>query len=425
MQKRSSMASGAREYPSKTRSLSALTLLIGGVLCVASSSRAQPRAVTEADVIAAVRARDPELLAAHASVAASRAREAGTGRYPNPSVAWSREHIPGDGPLAEREDSFALSVPIELGGARNAQSALAEADTAEARAEVTLTTTRAALRALELFYEAIAAREHAAIAHGHVERLAEAERVLARRVAEGSASGYELARLQLEAELARSARSDRESLALAKLTELTSLLGLSPSDLELRGDLAPREHAEAPAASRALREVQAAESAAARARDSAGSAWLPSLEAHVGPKLASAGGEEAFGYVAGLSLELPLFDHKQGLDAEAAALSARLRMRREAIARAADRALAQASGQLERTRAELQRFEQATSARAAEVTRAAEAAYREGRQSILELLDAQRMQTSLEERKLELRLSAKHAELLLRAARGELEGDPR
>jgi hypothetical protein len=35
------------------------------------------------------------------------------------------------------------------------------------------------------------------------------------------------------------------------------------------------------------------------------------------------------------------------------------------------------------------------------------------------------MQTSLEERKLELRLSAKRAELLLRAARGELEGDSR
>jgi cobalt-zinc-cadmium efflux system outer membrane protein len=204
------------------------------------------------------------------------------------------------------------------------------------------------------------------------------------------------------------------------------LLGLSSgTTLELRGDLEPRERAQVSAASRALREVQAAESAASRAQDSAGSAWLPPLEAHVGPKLASAGGEDAVGYVAGLSLELPLFDRKQGLDVEAAALSERLRTRREVIARATDQALARARGQLERAHAELQRFEQATSARATEVTRAAEAAYREGRQSILELLDAQRMQTSLEERELELRLSAKRAELLLRAASGELEGDRR
>ena len=381
--------------------------------------------MTEAEVFAAVRARDPEVIAARASVAASRAREAGTGRYPNPGLAWSREHIPGDGPLAEREDTFALSLPIELGGARNAQSALAEAETREARADVTLTTTRAALHALELFYEAIAGREHAQIARSHAERLTEAERVLARRVAEGSASGYELARLQLEAELAHSAQSEREGLALAKLTELSGLLGLSPADLELRGDLATREHTDAPAASRALREVQAAQSAAARAQDSAGSAWLPPLEAHVGPKLASAGGKDAVGYVAGLSLELPLFDRKQGLDAEAAALNTRLRTRREGIARTADQVMARAHGQLERMRAELLRFDQATAARATEVTRAAEAAYREGRLSVLELLDAQRMQTSLEERKLELRLSAKHAELLLRAARGELAGDPR
>jgi cobalt-zinc-cadmium efflux system outer membrane protein len=76
-------------------------------------------------------------------------------------------------------------------------------------------------------------------------------------------------------------------------------------------------------------------------------------------------------------------------------------------------------------RTELARFEQATGARVVELERAAEAAYREGRQTILELLDAQRMRASIEEQKLALRLSAKRAELALRAARGELEGELR
>jgi cobalt-zinc-cadmium efflux system outer membrane protein len=415
---------GALKCPSAARILRALAFA-ASVLCATDPARAEPRVLTEADVLAAARARNPELNAARASVAVSTAREAGAGRYPNPSIAWSREHIPGDGPLAEREDAFELSVPIELGGARSAQRALAEAETAEARADATLAATRAALHALEQFYEAIAAREQAVIARRQVERLAEAERVLARRVAEGSASGYELARLQLEAELARSAHAEHESSALAQLSVLSGIIGIPAEGLELRGDLATAEPDQAARASRALREVQAAESAAARAQDAASSAWLPPLEARVGPKLAGAGNEDAVGYVAGLSLELPLFERKQGLGAEASATTGRLRARHEAIARATDQAALRARGELERARAELLRFDHATAARAAELERAAEAAYREGRQSILELLDAQRMRTSLEERKLELQLLAKRAELQLRAARGELEGGPR
>ena len=399
------------------------------VACAALSGSALPAlaqtAITEADVLAAVRARDPEILAARAEVAASAAREAGEGLYPNPSLAWEREEIPGDGPLAVHEDTFTLAVPIELGGARSARSAIAESFTAQARATHALVATSAAQRALGLFYDALAARQHSAIARDHLARLAEAERVLARRVAEGSASGYELSRLQLEAELARSTLSEREGAALSAIAELAFMLGLPSAGLELTGDLEARELGGVAAQPRALREAEAAHSAAVRARSSAGSAWLPSLEAHAGPKLVGAGDDDALGYVAGLSIDLPLFDRKQSLTGEASARSAQLQAQRTALARSIEGARVRAEAELSRMRTELARFEQATGARVVELERAAEAAYREGRQTILELLDAQRMRASIEEQKLALRLSAKRAELALRAARGELEGELR
>jgi cobalt-zinc-cadmium efflux system outer membrane protein len=399
------------------------------VACTALSGSALPAlaqtAITEADVLAAVRARDPEILAARAEVAASAAREAGEGLYPNPSLAWEREEIPGDGPLAVHEDTFTLAVPIELGGARSARTAIAESFTAQARAAHALVATSAAQRALGLFYDALAAQQHSAIARDHLARLAEAERVLARRVAEGSASGYELSRLQLEAELARSTLSEREGAALAAIAELAFMLGLPSAGLELTGDLEARALGSVAVQSRALREADAAHSAAVRARSSAGSAWLPSLEAHGGPKLVGAGDDDALGYVAGLSIDLPLFDRKQSLTGEASARSAQLQAQRTALARSIEGARIRAEAELSRMRTELARFEQATGARVVELERAAEAAYREGRQTILELLDAQRMRASIEEQKLALRLSAKRAELALRAARGELEGELR
>jgi len=392
--------------------------------CIALPASAQ-RAITEADVLAAVRARDPEVVAARAEVAASAAREAGEGRYPNPSIAWEREEIPGDGPLAVHEDTFTLAVPIDFGGERSARSALAESFTAQARGEHALITTGAAQRALGVFYEALAARQHGAIARDHVARLAEAERVLARKVAEGSASGYELSRLQLEAELARSTLSEREATALAAIAELAFMLDVPSAGLELNGDLEARELGGGVAEPQALREAEAAHSAAVRARSSAGSAWLPSLEAHAGPKLVGAGDEDALGYVAGVSLALPLFDRKQGLTGEASARSAQLQTRRAALERGLNGARERAQADLARVRSELARFERATITPMAELERSAEAAYREGRQTILELLDAQRMRTSIEEQKLALRLRAKRAELALRAARGELEGELR
>jgi len=423
--KRSTSRPCTRKDPSASRSFGWAMLALGAA-CAAlpAGVHAQPRLVTEADVLAAVRARHPDVLGARAAVAASRAREGADAADPNPSLSWDREHMPGSGALAEREDVLAVSLPIELGGSRSARRALAESVTAQAHAEHARATLSAAHAALALFYEAIAAREHIAIGTAQLARLAEAERVLSRRVAEGSAPGYDLVRLQLEAELAHSELKEREAEAAAALAELAALLDLPSGGIELSGDLDLRERVERPALDEARAHLERGRGAAARAEDAAGSAWLPALELRGGAKLTSAEGDHAVGYVAGASLELPLFDQKRALSEEAAARRAELEAQRDARERAIDRLERRAEKSLEAARAEQLRFELATRERVTELERAADTAYREGRQTIVELLDAQRMRTAIEDRKLALKLAAKRAELDMRAARNQLGGAP-
>jgi len=55
------------------------------------------------------------------------------------------------------------------------------------------------------------------------------------------------------------------------------------------------------------------------------------------------------------------------------------------------------------------------------LVRAAESGYREGERSVLELLDAERARAEVEGRRLDLSLAEKRADIVLRAARGELE----
>lgn len=71
--------------------------------------------------------------------------------------------------------------------------------------------------------------------------------------------------------------------------------------------------------------------------------------------------------------------------------------------------------------AELERFGRVTARHRARTLRAARSAYREGQLGVTELLDAERAALRVEERLLELQVSAKLAELALRAARGEFE----
>jgi cobalt-zinc-cadmium efflux system outer membrane protein len=427
----------ARKTPMADRIFSLAVLLV-----LASGGRAVAGTLTEDDVVRLARERDPEVALARAAVTVAGAEALRASLYPDPSLAWDRETLSGAG--GEREDSFRLTVPIEVSGRRRAGRALAHAEVAGAEALAARAESDAVVASLLLFYDAIAADRRVEIAARTVARLDEAARVLGRRHAEGTSSGYESTRLELEAELARSELRQAEARAAAARAELALVLGLEPSPGQAQEPGPGQEHVQAPAqgspaglvlsGSLAIRDpgaradaerrssslLRASAARARDARDAARWAWVPLVSLSAGLRVAEAD-ETRYGYVAGVSVDLPLFSRGRDVRAEAGAAEQRALAQVAAAERAATRAELAAEQALALAQGELARFEQATGDRLQTLERAAESGYREGVRSIVELVDAQRARTSVELRQLELALAAKRAEIELRAARGEFE----
>jgi len=397
--------------------------LLALALVHAAATDARAESVGEADVIRIAKTRDPIVLAAREGASAAQTGELGAGLYPNPSASWEREATPGGPSVRDIQDSIFLTVPVELGGRRSAQKALARSGTSEARAHAARTQGEAVAASLRLFYDALAADRDARIAQESVTRLDEAGRVVRRRHEEGTISGYERARLELETELARSRLRAAEAEARTARATLAAMLGVQPGSLELRGDLTTADPPtkRAPGQARPwIHHLRASETEAREAGESAGSAWIPALSLSGGLRIATTT-ETRYGYVAGASLSIPAFSRGQELRAES---HARQRVA-AAETLAAERVIhveeVRASEEFAAARAEMARFGEATGERVKLLERAVESGYREGDRSIVELVDAQRARTDVDRRRLDLELAAKRAEIRLRAARGEFE----
>jgi cobalt-zinc-cadmium efflux system outer membrane protein len=383
---------------------------------------ARADAVDEATILARMRAvAVPDNAAAQAAVAVARSESVRASSWPNPSLGWQREHL---GAPSEPQDAFELTLPLPLGGNRGAQRALVQASVESSRAQAALTRSEATARALEAFYAALGADREAAILEAAVARLDEAVRVATHRHEQGAISGYERTRLELETELVRSELQAAKAAARSWRATLAAMLGMESASLELRGELAVRgvdttAQAQAPAS---VQHLRAAEQRAREAHDDADLGYLPELALRGGlQRQEVAGRDTRYGYVAGVSVSLPLFSHGQDIAAESSARAAWHAAEADAAERRAHTGAAGAEGRLRAAQEELQRFAAATAARVELIERAAASAYRDGNATVVELVDAQRARTEVERQQLALQLRARAAELELRAARGAFE----
>lgn len=393
-----------------------------------SVAKAQPAIdgaeLAEADVIRLAMAQDPHAIAARHEAAVAAAQGVGVGLYPNPTVAWDREHLPSD--PSESEDSLSVTVPVDLSPRRAARRHLAVADVSAARARALRTQSDVVVRALDVFYRLIAAQHRVGIQNRAVDRLQEAVRIVGRRKQEGNASGYDQTRIEIEAQLSESELIDSRIEVELLRGELALLLGLDESAIVAAGVLEPSQDlggtaaGAAKASTESLRALRAAEDQTRAANDAAQRAWIPSLGVSLGLRLADSG-ETRYGYVAGVSVGVPLFSRGQGLRAEAQARDGLARARVRAAERGVELATRRAERTLAAAKAELARFDEATKDRVERLERAAESGYREGDRTIVELLDARRARTEVETRRLGLALSVKRAEVALRAATGSFE----
>ena len=396
-------------------------LTILGLSVLPTQTRAQ-EAWTDSRVSARARDRAPLVVLARGEARRARGRAQGIGLHPNPSIDYERQE--SFAPNAQSQDLARVVVPFDLSGRRDAARLLAELSADESEVEASSVGLELSAHALSLFYRALAAQRRVELLRTAQDALDDAARILASRESAGEASGYERARLSLEAELARS-RLARATLELSVSTqELGALLGEEAGGASLIGDF---EVAPPPAVdelmSRAEQERPELASldrrlaTARRARGAADTAWIPNF-AIFGGYNRQVGPLVGHGYSLGLRVDIPLFDRGQGEQSEAAAAASAVEEYGDALRVALRMQVGAARARLAGVLMERARFGDSTAEAAELVVRAARTGFQGGERSLVELLDARRAALEVAERRLALDLAVRLADGELRRMTG-------
>lgn len=366
-----------------------------------------PASLTLQQALEEAEARSPAIIAARARVEATEARIRQAGFRENPELSVEVENFLGTGELSGfrgTETTVALNQRLDLGGRRRARVTAARAELAAEQLRLAIAHADLAQSVREQFARAVTARERLRIASENEQRARELARVAGILVQEGrepplrgirARSAAAQAGAELEAARAEE-RASRGTLAsLFGVTQVPenvvgSLLDLQPTTI------APEESLE----------VRLAEAERIRA------------EAEVGQELAGARLDPAIGLgvrhtretgdvalVGGISMPLRIFDRNQG-NIAAARAGVRAAEANLASVTASARVRAQnAIINVEAAQARVEALEGAAVPEAAEALRLAQLSYREGRATLLELLDAQEAFRSVEAALVDARLA--------------------
>ncbi len=184
-----------------------------------STSARAPISLIEAR--AAAYSADASIRAAREGLNAASARERQSLARPNPTLAYGREQTSRAG-QANAQDIAQFEWPLEIAGQRAARADAARFRRQAAEARLTATTQSLDAQVVRAYIEAASAQHRAGIADVAARTAAEAQRVSDERLRAGDIAGYAARRLRLEsaryaarrAEAAAAARSAREQLAL-------------------------------------------------------------------------------------------------------------------------------------------------------------------------------------------------------------------
>jgi cobalt-zinc-cadmium efflux system outer membrane protein len=402
----------------------------------ADPALALPAEVDLDAVLRLAREASPRLAAEREAVAAAEARRVTAGLLPNPRISLSQgRRATAAQTLFEGRSATDARVefPLLLAGQRGARVDAAQRWIDTARARLALGGSVLAEEAAVAYVAALGSRARLATLDGALERIDRIAAVVAGREASGLASRFDVARVEVERAALRARREGELAEAGDALGALVVLLGFRGWTPVLRGALEPialdgrwlvgRAPADAahPAVEAARREEAASEAAVEVARRER---W-PVPAVGIGRSFTS----EPYGAanMLGLSVEIPVFDQRRGVLAEAQAEARAARARRELAEAQTDATRARYAAVLRQRQEALARFDREAGDRLPSLERMAEDAYRLGRSSLLEWLDATR--TLYEQRlaRSDLLIAAAEAQLRLRAARGgfgEATGDP-
>jgi outer membrane protein, heavy metal efflux system len=369
-----------------------------GVALALTASRASAQApltrLTLEAAAAAAAESNPTVRAKEHELRAVRAGEITAGLRPNPVSTFAAEQLGARG--VDPQYTVSVGQPIETGGKRDHRLASARASTRVTLQELADVRRQIVAQVKKAFTDALVARDTLALAQDNLRTLDEVERIQRFRAERGDLSELELTRLQVQRfAFERDALDAAQALEAARIAVRTTVgPDAVREDFELVGDLDVREvrlaHGEL--RRRALDnrpDLRAARASVDRARADVNlaraNAWwdfTPQIEyQRIGP-------DNTIGF--GISVPIRLFDRNQGEIERTRAELQRTDALREAAALQvlADVDTAVAVVRVQQDRVRLLRDTYVPKARFARDT--VEYAYRRGGLSLLDYLDAQR-----------------------------------
>ena len=396
------------------------------LLLVATPAWAQlPASVTLEDVLRIVE-QSPRVAVSQREADIARAERAAAGALLNPTLSLSRA-TPSAGERtnfdASSQQVATVELPVPVFGQRGARMRAADLQVGRAQSQVVLTLNETK-RLAALAYARLAGAGEALAARRRA--LADVERIhglVEGRQQSGVASRYDLARADAEVALAslgvQRAVNDvsEQSAALAALVDAPGWRPQPATDLaQLR--LALGEGEADLAGNPALR-VARDETAAAQARiELARRERYPVPALQIGRSWTS-GPFGAANFI-GVTSEIPILDSRRALEDRAVAEHGATRERERALAASLQAELQKQREALAVRRDALARFERDVFERQAAFLEMAESAYRLGRGTLFELIDARRTQLEATIARLELVTAIVETQLELRALSGAL-----
>jgi len=412
-------------------------ILLAGALAWLPPARAQdphaalPDRLTLPILLRLVAERSPRLAVEQTAIDSAEAERISAGARPNPTISYGRfKPSGGVGTLFEgsRQQQTTLDLPVLIGGQRGVRIEAAKQGLQAARARVGLAGNELALRAADLFVGLQAAQEKVGLFD---ESAAEIERVVATvsgRLDSGVASRYELTRVEVELAGMNARLADARAELAEKSAGLAALLGAPGWRPGANGTAVPEGLSLGAAEWREALMLENPQLVAARREEDAAQAVVKRSERERWPvpvlSLGRTWTSQPFGAAnfVGLSTEIPLSDAWRGQMAKAAAELRAAQRRREAIEAEAGAELQRLVDALAQRRASLERFRRNVGERIPALKQMAEDAYRLGRGSLLELIDAARSRLDAHLTEVDLRAATVAQELRILGLTGKLGG---
>lgn len=377
---------------------------------------AQPSSLTESEAVRRGLARTEVADLDSAMLGAAEADALAARVLPNPTLAYGQDK--GRGSSLSKEESWLLAQSFDISGRRGLRQEAAEVRVEAVHAGNKLRRGEWAAEIRRRFHEALLHQETVRATQTWTERFARIEGLVEKLSRAGEASGYDRRRLSRERQSA-DARLQTAHGELERAKErLAALMGTGGQATgQLAGELLP----DPPSAATDLAAVvdqrpdlqalaRRAEAADLEGR-AAARGWIPDVTLGIGPRQTDNGITRENATVMSLAIPLPVFDRQQAGQRRAAAEAMQAR---SAYGLARSRAEGEFRGlqrQLERLTAAARSYRAKAVADTPELLRIAEAAYRGGESSLLELLDAYRGALDTEITALELEWKARQARI--------------